>query len=63
MSIARWTTGHPLSGDAATRDCLLLALEAVKRRHSSLAMTMSVDTSVGTVGSKKVPPRAERLLR
>src|SRR5438552_6851480 len=43
MSTARWTTGHPLSGDAATRDCVLLALEAVERGDGAKGLLLGDD--------------------
>jgi hypothetical protein len=43
MSTARWTTGDPLCGDAATRDCVLLGLEAVERRDRAEGLLLGDD--------------------
>src|SRR2546430_4327573 len=43
MSTAGWTTGHPLSGDAATRDCVLLAREAVERGDGAEGLLLGDD--------------------
>ena len=37
------TTGHPLGGDAAIRDCVLLALEAVKRGDRAEGLLLGDD--------------------
>jgi hypothetical protein len=45
---------------------LIIGLEAINRRHRAeslfLVITMSVVTSVKTVGSKKMPPSAPHLV-
>ena len=51
-SDTRWTTGHPLSGDAAIRDCVLLALEAVKRGDRAEDLVLGDDAAFATEGCK-----------
>ena len=44
--VNRWTTGRPLCGDAATRDYVLLALEAVQRGDGAEGLLVG-DAHVG----------------
>jgi len=43
MSTARSTTRHPVSGDAATHDCVRLALEAVERSDRTEGLLLGDD--------------------